>query len=166
MQKTSPVSSDDRLSRDKVLLTVAAIFAERATCSRAHVGAIIAKQGRIISTGYNGAPSGMPHCDHSKELPADAIGEVPEWQLGCQVAVHAEANAIAFAAREGRSTEGAELFTTVSPCINCAKLIINAGIRRVVAISPYRHRSAIMLLIDAGLEIEVYEDDQPPPEPS
>jgi dCMP deaminase len=134
------------------------------TCDRAHVGAIIIKEGRAVSWGYNGAPPGMPHCednDHGwRDFAHDAVlrnqvsTEVDrrEWidaQLllhGCRNTTHAEANAIAFAARQGISTDGAQMFTTVSPCETCAKLIIAAGITDVHYITEYRDVKAIALL--------------------
>lgn len=119
----------------------AALVAERGTCNRAKVGVVIARDGRILSTGYNGAPSGMPHCHHS--LNSDP----------CTTAVHAEANAIAFAARHGVALEGAELHTTLTPCQPCAQLIINAGIVRVISFQPYRDQSGLKLLRAAGLKL-------------
>ena len=105
----------DRPTRDETTMYVAQAIAERGTCCRLRVGAVICRDGRILATGYNGAPAGMPHCEHEKG------DDTP-----CEVTVHAEANAIAFAARHGVRTEGAELHTTHSPCLTCAKLIINA----------------------------------------
>ena len=104
-------------------MQVAEVFATRSTCSRAHVGVVIAREGRILTTGYNGAPAGMAHCNHS-----------PDEVNGCQNAVHAEANAIAYAARYGISLEGAELYSTFMPCLACAQLVINAGIQQIFVI--------------------------------
>lgn len=123
----------------QVLLEAAETFAQRSTCSRLNVGAVIAKDSRIISTGYNGVPAGLPHCEH------DGTEE------SCGKAVHAEANAIAFAARNGISTEGATLYVTHSPCLDCAKLIINAGISTVYYRTPYRTQDGIELLSKVGI---------------
>lgn len=129
-----------RPSRSETLLNVAAIIAKRSTCNRLNVGAVVARDGRILTTGYNGPPSGMDHCDHE------------EFEVQCNLAVHAEANALAFAARYGMSTDGAEMFLTDSPCHNCAKLIINAGIVRVYYSNEYRLTHGVDLLEDAGVE--------------
>ncbi|WP_455363559.1 deoxycytidylate deaminase [[Eubacterium] cellulosolvens] len=133
-----------RLSRDEVLVKHAALVAERSTCLRSQVGAVIAREGRIISTGYNGTPSGMPHC-----TPTDCGPDHP-----CTKTVHAEANAIAFAARYGIKVEGSTLYTQISPCNDCAKLIINSGIRRVVFQDYYRDGQPLVLLADAGVNWE------------
>lgn len=132
----------DRPSRDDVLMGTARQFARRSTCNRLNVGAVIARDGRVLVTGYNGAPAGMPHCDHHTEE-----GD------GCQIAGHAEENAIAFAAKHGVSIDWAELFTTHAPCFRCARLIINAGIQRVVFDIPYRLTDGLDLLSAAGIKV-------------
>lgn len=133
-----------RVSRDSALMSMAQIIALRSTCNRLGVGAIIARDGRVISSGYNGNAVGMPHCNHKGGDP-------------CDTAVHAECNAIVFAARHGMSTEGAELFTTHEPCLNCAKIILNSGITRVVFKEAYRDHSGFRLLSDSELvEIELF----------
>jgi dCMP deaminase len=135
----------DRITRTEMLMRTAAVISGRGTCERAFVGAVIAKEGRIISTGYVGAPAGLPHCtDVGDEIGADG---------GCTRTVHAEANAIAFAARAGTSTDGAELYCTHSPCLKCAQLIINAGIERVYFENYYRDLAGLALLDAAGIGI-------------
>lgn len=134
----------NRISRDELLGNIAKLVAKRSTCQRASVGAVLARDGRIISMGYNGAPAGLPHCDH----PAD--GEP------CTRTVHAEANAIAFAAKNGVSTDGTTMYCTYSPCIDCAKLMINAGVARVVFWELYRDDTPLLLLEDAGVQVEAY----------
>lgn len=133
---------DNRPDRDAVLMQHALLVAQRSTCSRLQVGAIIARNGRILSSGYNGAPAGMPHCHH------DLIDANP-----CTVAVHAEANAIAFAARHGTWVDGADLYTTDSPCLTCAQLIVNAGIATVHYHRPYRLTLGLDLLDHANVEV-------------
>jgi dCMP deaminase len=96
--------------------------------------------------GYNGAPSGMPHCDP----------EICNPDEPCTRTVHAEANAIAFAAKKGIETEGATLYTTASPCNDCAKLLINAGIKRVIFWERYRDASPMNLLMAAGVKVEQF----------
>lgn len=122
-------------------MVVAHTIAHRSTCNRLDVGAVIAREGRIIATGYNGSPSGMPHCDHDGQALSS-----------CSITVHAESNGIAFAARYGMPTEQAELYVTHSPCLTCAKLIVNAGIVRVVFGLEFRDLSGLDLLEAAGVE--------------
>jgi dCMP deaminase len=132
----------NRPSRVATLLEVAHVISSRSTCNRLNVGAVVARDGRILTTGYNGPPSGMDHCDHE------------EHEGPCQMAVHAEANAIAFAARYGMSTDFSELFLTHSPCHTCAKLIINAGIVRVFYAIEFREPHGLDLLELAGVETQ------------
>jgi dCMP deaminase len=136
----------ERISRDQMLMEMALIASKRSTCTRKHVGALIAFNGRPVSIGYAGAPAGLPHClDH---------GCVPGPDGGCIRTMHAEANTIAFAARKGIATEGATLYTTVSPCLGCAKMIINAGIQQVWYLERYRKLEGINLLAASGLWCE------------
>lgn len=135
----------DRISRDEMMMRIAAVVSMRGTCERASVGAVIALDGRIISSGYVGAPPGASHClDVGCELGLSG---------GCIRTSHAEANAIAFAAREGVGTGGATIYCTHGPCRECAKLIASAGIRRVVFEIDYRDRSGIALLESLGIEV-------------
>src|SRR5688572_13235316 len=137
-----------RPSRDEVLLAIAALIAKRGTCSRAMVGCVIARDGRILVSGYNGAPAGMPHCgDDPRHEKREDYSEM------CRDSGHAEGNAIAYAARHGISLEGGTLYTTHTPCLYCAQLIINAGITRVLALGWYRDDSGHRLLKEAGVEI-------------
>jgi len=147
----------DRPNIDTTLMTIAILFGDRSTCSRKQVGAVIARDSRVISSGYNGAPAGMPHCDHSRDHEIIPMSYTDEYILkteGCKVAVHAEVNAIAFAARYGLRTEGCTLYTTLSPCVSCAQLIINAGITRVVWDEIYRDTTGAELLKKAGATID------------
>lgn len=136
----------ERPPMDETLMAIASLMAERSTCQRAHVGAVIALEGRIITTGFNGAPAGLPHCDHDDSF-------MPP----CVNAVHAETNAIAFAAKHGLTIKDATIFTTHSPCIPCAQLIINAGIIRVVAGQLYRVSAGWTLLQNAGITTERWD---------
>lgn len=132
-----------RQNREWNLMEVAQTIAQRGTCERLHVGAVIARASRIISTGYNGAPSGMPHCNHTEE-------EVLA-RRGCDKTIHAECNAIAAAARAGVATEGATMYVTHMPCYQCAKIIVNSGITGVIYDEPYRVTDGVELLGDAGI---------------
>lgn len=143
----------ERTTRDEALMRVAAVFAGRGTCNRAAVGAVIAREGRIIATGYVGSPAGLPHC-------LDVGCETSEYS-GCLRTVHAEANAIAFAARHGIATAGATLYCTHSPCGNCAKLIINAGIVKLMYEMEYRDIKPLGML--AAANVEVIKNNAPEP---
>jgi dCMP deaminase len=126
-----------------MLLDVAGTVARRSTCSHLAVGAVAARDGRILTTGYNGAPSGLPHCEHEHETP-------------CVNTVHAEANVIAFAARYGVATDGAHLHVTHAPCRGCAGLLVNAGIAAVTYATPFRSMAGVELLDAAGVAIHRY----------
>lgn len=145
--------------RDGTLMAVAHVYEEQSTCDRNHVGAVIAIDGRVIGTGYNGAPAGMPHCDHTCRCSYPVV-DVPSHAIGCpvispcNVAVHAEANAITFCAKYGVATNDATLYTTLTPCVRCSQLIINAGIVRVVYDRPYRDMSGADLMVAAGLRVD------------
>lgn len=126
-------------------LDIARVIASHGTCSRLQVGAVLVKDKRIISTGYNGAPSGVEHCRH--------YGVSSSEFTGCTVAVHAEVNAIVFAARHGIATEGTFLYTTNLPCLDCARQIINAGILKVVYANGYRSSEGQELLEKVGIPV-------------
>lgn len=127
---------------DEKYLRMAAIWAENSYCIRRQVGALIVKDRMIISDGFNGTPSGFENvCE-------DESGVTKPYVL------HAEANAISKVAKSGNSSEGSTLYVTASPCIECAKLIIQAGIKRVVYKDEYRLTDGIDLLKRAGIEVE------------
>lgn len=135
-------NTSKQLLLDKRYLRMAAIWAENSYCVRRQVGAILVKGKMIISDGYNGTPSGFENvCEDEK------TGLTKPYVL------HAEANAISKVARSGNSSEGATLYVTSSPCIECAKLIIQAGIKRVVFYEKYRTLDGCELLERAGVEV-------------
>lgn len=138
--------TDDRPSWDAYFSAITRAVGTRATCSRKAVGAILVKNKLILATGYNGAPAGLRHCDHrgGKDL------------LGghCARSTHAEQNAIVQAARHGISIEGATLYCSNNPCLGCAKLLINAGIKRIVYQEAYPDPLAFELLNEAGVTVE------------
>lgn len=118
------------------------VESHRSTCDRLHVGCVIADhRGVILSSGYNGAPAGLPHCIHDNS------------DLPCTVSLHAETNAILWAARRGIRVEDAYLYTTHEPCYECSKLIIQAGIAVVYFGSPYSRNSGRDLLSKANVQI-------------
>lgn len=138
--------SRDRITRYQMLMDMAGVVAQRSTCSRHQVGAIISRDSRVLSTGYNGAPAGMAHCVHTDP------------RVPCVDAVHAEANAIAFAARHGIATLGAVLHTTLMPCLKCSQLIINSGIVGVSYMETYRDQSGMDLMVAAGIQCVAYDE--------
>ena len=136
---------------DERYLRMADIWAENSYCQRRKVGALIVKDKMIISDGYNGTPSGFENCCEDEN------------RVTKPYVLHAEANAITKVARSNNSSEGATLYITDSPCIECAKLIIQAGIRRVVYSRMYRIVDGLELLERAGIEcvrLELNEDDK------
>jgi len=146
-----------RVPWDEYFMNIATEVATRATCDRKHVGAVIVRNKTILSTGYNGSPRGLPHCDEVGHELKEMGGKE-----SCVRTVHAEANAIVQAARTGTAIEGAEIYTTASPCYDCLKLLINAGITRIVCGEFYGSRygmSAEMktLAEKAGVEMIIFE---------
>jgi dCMP deaminase len=146
--KESPLNTESagRLDRKEFYKEMVQLYQRRSTCLRLQVGAIIVRDGRVISGGYNGAPAGMAHCT------ADICG--PE--KPCTRTIHAEANAIAFAAKYGIATQDCGMWITDSPCNECAKLIINAGISSVIFLRPYRDEAPTDLLVKAGVNVKFY----------
>ena len=152
----------DRPSIDETLMTIAHAWEARSTCRRNHVGAVISKDGRHIGSGYNGAPSGMPHCVHRDTVlhpatalaPSNILLPTAPYDRGCKEAIHAEANALAYCARHGVSVEGATIYTTLSPCYPCSQLVIAAGLARVVYTRSYRDPAGVDLLRRAGLTVD------------
>ena len=139
----------ERPSRHEICMQFAHLVAQRGTCSRAQVGAAIARDGRVLVTGYNGPPSGIAHCTDP-----DGCTDLDRLRVeGCLRSVHAEANCIAFAARHGISTEGTDLYCTHQPCLKCAELIINSGIDTVYYSTSYRLKDGERLLRSAGVDI-------------
>ncbi len=133
-------------------LRMAKIWAENSYCTRRQVGALIVKNNMIISDGYNGTPSGFPNiCEGEDGLTLPYV-------------LHAEANAITKIARSGNNSDGATLYVTDAPCIECAKLIIQSGIKRVVYARSYRLTDGIELLTKAGIEVEQMNIDELQPE--
>ena len=127
---------------DERYLEMAGIWAKNSYCKRRQVGALIVKDKMIISDGYNGTPSGF------ENICEDETGVTKPYVL------HAEANAITKVAKSGNSSEGATLYVTASPCLECSKLIIQSGIKRVVYKDEYRLTDGVDLLRRAGIEVE------------
>jgi dCMP deaminase len=139
----------DRPSREQVLMDIAKAVSSRATCRRRSVGAVVARNSRVIITGYNGPPAGTPHCDLFCDM-----------DNHCTRSLHAEENLIAFAARYGTSLEGTQLYITLEPCIKCARLILAAGISEVIfqdSYLPSGVSDGFRLLSDSGVTIRQWK---------
>ena len=145
-----------RPSWDEYFIQLAHQVAKRSTCLRRHVGSVIVRDKHILATGYNGAPSGLEHCDVVgclREKMGIPSGQRQEICRG----LHAEQNAIIQAALHGVSTKGATIYVTHQPCITCAKMIINAGIVRVMCAGSYPDELARNMLEEAGIPLKVRE---------
>jgi dCMP deaminase len=142
-----------RPSWDEYFLKLAALVSERSTCLRRKVGAVIVKNKHILSTGYNGAPKGIEHCE-KKGCLREKMG-IPSGQRHelCR-GLHAEQNAIIQAAVYGVTLEGATLYCTNQPCFICAKMIINSGIKKIVISDGYPDKMAIDFLEKAKIQIK------------
>ena len=133
---------------DRRYLRMAAVWAENSYCRRRQVGALIVKDKMIISDGYNGTPAGFENvCEDENNVTKPYV-------------LHAEANAITKVARSNNSSENSTLYITDSPCMECSKLIIQSGIRRVVYSNPYRNPEGIELLRRAGIELVYIESEE------
>ena len=153
MADTKILQKDGRPSWDEYFMQMAELTAQRSTCLRRHVGAVIVKDKHIVATGYNGAPRGIAHCDEKGGCLRQKMG-VPSGQRHelCR-ALHAEQNAIIQAATLGQSIENATIYITHQPCVICAKMIINAGIKRSVVKEGYPDELSVEILDEAGLKI-------------
>jgi dCMP deaminase len=145
---------NDRPTWHQYFLTITRNVAERSTCTRAKVGAVIVRDKNILATGYNGAPAGMPHCldvgclVYASRTPS---GEVEE---NCFRTIHAEINAIAQAAKNGASIRDADIYITHTPCIHCVKVLINTGIRRIFYEREYKRATIEDLVRGANIALE------------
>ncbi len=132
-------------------MNIAVQAATRATCDRKHVGAVIVRDKTILSTGYNGSIRGLPHCDEAGHMMENDH---------CVATVHAEANAIIQAAKNGTAIDGADIYVTASPCWNCFKLIANSGIKRVVFMEFYRDERILSVAKQAGIVLQQISMEQ------
>ena len=144
-----------RVTWDEYFMAIAREVATRSTCDRKHVGAVIERDRSILATGYNGSIRGLPHCDDAGHLMEDGH---------CVRTVHAEANAIVQAARNGVRLEAAGIYVTASPCFGCFKMIANAGLRRVVFGEFYRDQRIFDFAQQLGVEL-VHLALEPKPAP-
>jgi len=143
---------EKRISWDEYFLKLAILVAERSTCLRHHIGAIIVRNKRVLTTGYNGAVSGMKDCNDlgcirdELKIPSGTRHEI------CR-AIHAEQNAIIQAGTNGINIQSADIYITQTPCIICAKMIANAGIKRIVTYKNYSDKNSLLLLKKKGIKI-------------
>jgi dCMP deaminase len=153
----------ERPSWDAYFMEITHLVARRSTCRRRLVGAVLVKDKRILATGYNGAPSGLPHCldigclREQNHIPS---GERHELCRG----LHAEQNVIIQAARHGIAIQGAKLYSTTMPCIICAKMIINAGILSVCYGEGYADKLSEELFVEAGIKLKQWKSAEGAPE--
>lgn len=144
----------NRPHTDDYFLKIAAVVAERSTCRRRHVGAVAVKNKHILTTGYNGAPAGVPDClelgclRDENNIPSGTRHEI------CR-AVHAEQNVIIQAAQHGVNLEGSTVYCTHTPCILCAKMLANARIKKFVSFGQYADDAFIELFRQVGVEVEI-----------
>lgn len=150
--------ADERPSWDEYFMSIAHQVATRSTCIRRQVGAVVVKEKRILATGYNGAPSGLPHCAEvgclreQMHVPSGKNHEL------CR-AIHAEQNAVVQAARSGTSIEGSTIYTTTAPCVLCVKILMNAGVKAIVYADSYPDSLAQSFLEESGIEVRRLTDD-------
>jgi dCMP deaminase len=148
----------DRPAFDDIYMELAVNLAKRSHCIKRHVGAVLTKDTRIISIGYNGPPSGTHNCDvewPETGCPRDSKG-------GCSLAIHAEQNAILYAVQNKSSVDGATIYVTLSPCLSCARIIFSMGIKRVIYLNSYAEHKRLTsdegvdFLIKFGVVVEKY----------
>ncbi|HSW58012.1 MAG TPA: dCMP deaminase family protein [Dehalococcoidales bacterium] len=151
MKKEEIIITPVRPSVDEYFLKIASVVGERSTCQRHHMGAVAVRDKHILATGYNGAPAGLKDCltlgclRNEKGIPSGTSAEI------CR-AVHAEQNVIIQAALHGVSIKGATIYCTHSPCVLCAKMLVNARIQRFVSFGRYADDQFLALFKDAGIE--------------
>jgi len=152
-QKTRP-------NWDRYFLDMCEAVAARATCDRGKCGSVIVKDKRIMTTGYVGAPAGLPHCDEAGHDLRKMINEEGQITQHCVRTLHAEQNAILQAARFGIPLEGATLYCKMTPCRTCAMMIVNAGIKRVVCEKRYHaDKDTIEIFKQAGIELCIMNNE-------
>lgn len=142
-----------RASWDQYFMNIAREVATRATCDRKHVGAVLVRDRSILATGYNGSLRGLPHCSE--------VGHLME-EGHCVRTVHAEANAVVQAAKNGVRIDGATAYVTASPCWNCFRLLVNAGVQRIVFGEFYRDPKVFAFAEELGLELVNLSESEVP----
>ena len=150
----------ERPTWDEYFMGIAELTAKRSTCLRRHVGAVIVQDRHIVATGYNGAPRGIDHCAQRGGCLREEMG-IPSGERHelCR-ALHAEQNAIIQAATFGHSIEGGTIYITHAPCVICSKMIINAGIKKIIVGAEYPDAFSAEILREAGLMIVSLNTDK------
>lgn len=138
---------------DEYFMTLAVIASSRATCNRAHIGAVLVKDNRVLTTGYNGSPAGQCHCTEVGCLQDEPGGP-------CRRTIHAEANAVAWAARHGIAVQGCTLYIShYTPCLACSYLLAQVGCREIVYRTLYHDERSLQALSDAGITLRQFEGE-------
>lgn len=150
MPQSAEVMPKSRRDWDEYFMEIARVVSSRATCDRKHVGAVIERERTILSTGYNGSIRGLAHCDE--------VGHMME-EGHCVRTIHAEANSIIQAAKNGVNIDGATIYTTASPCWPCFKVIANSGIRRIVFQEFYRDQRIFDVANELGIALHQVTED-------
>ncbi len=155
MEQNNVKNEPKRPSWDQYFLKISKLVAERSTCMRRQVGAVITKENRILATGYNGAPNNVTHCF---KRPGGCLREARNIPSGQRqelcIGLHAEQNAILQAAAFGVSLKGSDVYCTHQPCVTCGKMLINAGIKRIVFLGSYPDELSLEILKEAGIILE------------
>jgi len=146
---------------DKRFMDITWVVAGWSSCCRRQIGAVIVKDNRIQTTGYNGAPAGIETCVEKGYCLREKMGIPSGTRHETCYAIHAEQNAIIQAAKMGIEIQGSVLYCTHQPCVICTKMIINAGIRRIVYSNPYPDDFSLQLLQEAGIQVECVPMEQP-----
>jgi dCMP deaminase len=144
----------ERPSWDQYFLTITRQVAERSTCNRAKVGAVIVRDKNILASGYNGAPAGLPHCTEVGCLIYQSKTPTGESEENCYRTIHAEINAIAQAAKNGVGIRDADIYVTHTPCIHCLKVLINTGIKRIFYEKEYKLHTVSELLSSTDVTLQ------------
>ena len=142
-----------RPSWDQYFMTITRQVAERSTCLRAKVGAVIVRDRNILATGYNGSPAGLPHCTEAGCLIYESRTPDGEVEQNCYRTIHAEMNAITQAAKNGAAIAGADIYVTHTPCIHCMKVLINTGISTVFFEKEYKRHTIAELLKYSSIKL-------------
>lgn len=151
------MADQKRPSWDEYFMELAEVVAKRSTCLRRNVGAVVVKDKRVLATGYNGAPSGLPHCSETGCL-REKLGIPSGERLDVCRGLHAEQNALLQAARYGISLEGSAVYCTNQPCATCAKMLINAGITKIIYQDPYPDQLARDLLSESKIVVKRFQE--------
>ncbi len=153
-EQTSGVQKkSERIGWHEYFMSVAHLISRRSTCERAHIGAVIVRENNILATGYNGSPSGLPHCDGPNCLIYKSTHPDGTVEENCMRTIHAEINAIAQAAKNGTAIQGADIYITASPCLNCLKVLINVGIKTIYYDKPYKMENIMEMVALSGVRL-------------